>query len=460
MSEALEDKQKLLKFINIFAIGGTENQFLLTASSIDPARFELHVACLQRRGALLERVESLRCPLVEYPITSLYKWSTLRQQIKLARYLRWNGIGIVHTYNFYPNVFGIPAARLAGVPHIVASIRDTGAYLNPLQAKAQKIACMMADSIVANADAVRSWLVSQGHSPKKIRVIRNGVDFSRFAARLRVPRLHREFGLPDRVPLIAVVARLSRVKGIDDFVRAASGVASQFPEARFVVFGDTSHSGDPWETAYADELRQLAASLGIADRLFFAGYRTDVAELLPEITLSVLPSHTEGLPNAILESMAAGVPVVATNVGGVPELIEDGVCGLLVPPHDPRALSSAICRLLTDPVLANGLAAAAKRSVRERFSVERMVRETEELYASLTRRKSRPSAAASLRAEASERARSERALIAPAAASLRAEASERARSERALIEDASAGGTNAGGGAPPPSEKEGRHEHH
>jgi glycosyltransferase involved in cell wall biosynthesis len=319
---------------------------------------------------------------VEYPITSLYKWSTLCQQIKLARYLRWNGISIVHTYNFYPNVFGIPAARLAGVPHIVASIRDTGAYLNPLQAKAQRIACMMADSIIANADAVRSWLESQGHPPEKIRVIRNGVDLTRFAAQLGVPRLHREFGLSDRAPLIAVLARLSRVKGIDDFVRAASGVASRFPEARFVVFGDSSHTGDPLELAYADELRQLAATLGIGDRLFFAGYRTDVAELLPEISLSVLPSHTEGLPNAILESMAAGVPVVATNVGGVPELIENGVNGLLVPPHDPRALSAAICRLLADPALAAGMATAAKRDARERFSVERMVRETEELYAS------------------------------------------------------------------------------
>jgi glycosyltransferase involved in cell wall biosynthesis len=414
MSSGPEQKQKLLKFINIFAIGGTENQFLLTASSLDPARFELHVACLQRRGALLERVESLGCPLVEYPITSLYKWSTLQQQMKLARYLRWNRIGIVHTYNFYPNVFGIPAAWLAGVPRIVASIRDTGAYLNPLQAKAQRIACMMADSIVANADAVRSWLESQGHPPEKIRVIRNGVDFSRFAALPGAPRLRREFGLPDGVPIIAVLARLSRVKGIDDFVRAASGVASQFPDARFLVFGDSSHTGDPSEATYADELRQLAATLGIAGRLLFAGYRTDVAELLPEITVSVLPSHTEGLPNAILESMAAGVPVVATNVGGVPELIDDGVTGLLVPPRDPRALSSAICRLLGDPALAHGLASAAKRSVRECFSLERMLRETEELYASLTRERTRkpehgaPPTPASLRAEA--RARRERAL--------------------------------------------------
>jgi glycosyltransferase involved in cell wall biosynthesis len=435
------DRRKLLKFINLLAIGGTEHQFLLTASSLDPDRFELHLACLQRRGALLKRVEELGCPLVEYPITSLYKWSTVRQQMRLARYLRRNGISIVHTYNFYPNVFGIPAARLAGVPHVVASIRDTGAYLNPLQAKAQRVACMMADSIVANAEAVRSWLVSQGHPPRKIRVIRNGVDLSRFAARTTEPRLHREFGISDRVPLIAVVARLSRVKGIDDFVRAASAVASRFSDARFVVFGDSRKTGDPTESTYADELRQLAASLGIGDRLLFTGYRTDVAELLPELTLSVLPSHTEGLPNAILESMAAGVPVVASNVGGIPELIDDGVTGLLVPPRDPRALSAAICRLLSEPAFAAGLASAAVRAARERFSVERMVRETEELYASFSRRKS---------------PQPERS-VTPAAASLRAEASERARSERALSEEASTGGTSAGGGAPAHYEKKGRH---
>lgn len=383
---SLEEKRKLLKFINIFAIGGTEKQFLLTAESLDRSRFELHLACLQRRGQLLDRVNRLGAPLVEYPITSFYNWRTARQQLRLAGYLRRNGIGIVHTYNFYPNVFGIPAAKLARVPRIVASVRDTGAYLNPLQARAQKVVCGVADAIVANADAVRRWLIDQGHPAEKITVIRNGIDTARFASLENRGRLHRELGLPDGAPLVAVVARLSPVKGIDDFVRAASRLAGEFTEARFVLFGSRQNREEP-EFVYAGEMHRLACELGIGDRVFFAGCRADIAELLPELAISVLPSHTEGLPNAVLESMAAGVAVVATNVGGIPEVIEHEVTGLLVPPHDPEALAAAISRLLKNRALAASLAAEAKRAAQERFSVGRMVRETENLYTRVKPRK-------------------------------------------------------------------------
>jgi glycosyltransferase involved in cell wall biosynthesis len=384
-----EEKRKLLKFINVFAIGGTELQFLLMAESLDPARFDLHVACLHRHGPLLDRIERLGVPLEEYPIQSLYKPTTFRQQFRLARYLRRNRIRIVHTYNFYPNVFGIPAARLAGVSRIVASVRDTGAYLNPLQARVQSLVCSAADAIVANAEAVRRWLIEQGHAPGKIAVIRNGIDLSRFESVENRGRLHAELGVGAEAPLVAVVARLSPVKGIDDFVRAASVVATRVPEARFVLFGNRMSRGqyrrEP-EYLYAEKMHRLACELGIGSRVFFAGCRTDVTELLPELAVSVLPSHTEGLPNAVLESMAAGVPVVATNVGGVPELITHESTGLLVPPRDPGALASAISRILSDRALAASLAAEAARTVKERFSLGRMVRETEDLYTRLEAR--------------------------------------------------------------------------
>jgi glycosyltransferase involved in cell wall biosynthesis len=242
---------------------------------------------------------------------------------------------------------------------------------------------------VANASAVQRWLIDQGHPAEKITVIRNGVDVSRFEALPNEGRLHRELGLEGSVPIVAVVARLSPVKGIEDFVRAASAVAARFKAARFVLFGDRmppgEHRREP-ELLYAERMHRLACELGIGDRVFFAGCRADVAELLPELTVSVLPSHTEGLPNAVLESMAVGVPVVATSVGGVPEVITHESTGLLVPQRDPGALASAISRVLQDRALAVSLAAEAKRAAKERFSVSRMVRETEELYARVGRR--------------------------------------------------------------------------
>jgi glycosyltransferase involved in cell wall biosynthesis len=237
-----------------------------------------------------------------------------------------------------------------------------------------------------NAEAIRAWLVEEGFRAEKIVVIRNGIDVNRFLGRGDGARIRHELGLPAGVPLVAVLSRLHQLKGLEYFLEAAAEVGRRVPSARFLVVGDrmTVRGGEVVsENAYRAELEEYARRLGLEGRVAFTGFRLDVPELLSEVSVSVLPSLSEGLSNTILESMAAGVPVVATTVGGNPEAVDNGVTGLLVPPRDARALAGAIASLLENPGLSRGLGEAARRRVAERFSLDVMVRQTELLYQEL-----------------------------------------------------------------------------
>jgi glycosyltransferase involved in cell wall biosynthesis len=196
-------------------------------------------------------------------------------------------------------------------------------------------------------------------------------------------KLRRELGLPAGVPVVTVVSRLNRMKGLEQFLESAAAIRTRVPDARFLIVGKTSPNDRP----YLSVLTGLAERLGLSDCVVFAGLRTDVPQLLASDTVSVMPSLNEALSNVLLESMAAGVPVVATRVGGTPEAIEHGVNGLLVPAADPGALANAICHLLAEPEMARRLGRAARESINERFSIDRMVSATEELYLSLLDRR-------------------------------------------------------------------------
>ena len=381
------DRIRLLKFVNILAIGGTERQAVRLAQALDPSSFELHIACLRRAGHFLEAIQRLQVPLAEYRIHSLYKPKTFHAQWKFVEYLKRNRIQIVHTYGFYPNVFAIPAARLARTPVVVASIRDLGNLGTPMQERVQKVICRLADCVVVNAEAIRQRLIAEGYTPEKIAVIRNGIVVPESGTRPGGPGLRQGLGLSPHGPVIAVLCVLRRLKGIEYFLAAATSVSRRFPEAHFLVVGDSVHKENGREvvgdSGYRKELEDYARRLGLDGRVTFMGFRLDVPELLSEVTVSVLPTLSEGLSNTLLESVAAGVPVVATRVGGNPEVVQDGVTGLLVPPRDAGALADAICRLLADPDLASRFAQAGRRRLAERFSLDRMVNETERLYLTL-----------------------------------------------------------------------------
>jgi glycosyltransferase involved in cell wall biosynthesis len=364
----------VLTFLSNFLIGGTERQVVNLVKNHDRSRFDVHLACFRRAGPLLHEVDNSDVALSEYPITTLPSLKTLAQQARFVRYLRAHRIRVVHSFGFYANIFAIPAARIAGVALVVASIRDTGDHLTRAQKALQKSVCRAADHVLVNAQAVRDVLVTGGYDPKRITIIRNGIDVGRFSDRPSDPTVRPSLGLPGAGPLVAVFARLNRLKGLEYFLDAAALLRDRFEEARFLIVGDSISS------EYREDLENRAQALGLGDRIVFAGFRSDVPLLLAEVTISVLPSLAEGLSNVVLEAMVAGVPVVATAVGGTTELIEDGVSGLLVPPRDAGALAEAIGGLLADPERGQRIGRAGRQAARERFSLQSTVEQTERLY--------------------------------------------------------------------------------
>jgi L-malate glycosyltransferase len=375
-------RNNILKFLTSFAVGGTERQFTYVTKSLDRSLFDVRVGCLVREGHFLREIEALKLDISEYRIHSLLGARTLRRQWGFARDLRRNRVRLVHAYGFYANVFSIPAARLAGCLTI-ASVRDTGVFSDRAKSKAllQKNVCRMAHRVIANSGAVRDWLVALGMNEDRIVVIPNGIDVIDVNDERRRPfdfPIRRQLAIAREAPMVAVVSRLNKKKGIEYFLEAAAVVRERFPEARFLIVG--SSGVDPH---YQPALESRARELNLSDSVIFTGERNDIPALLREIDLSVLPSLSEGLSNSLLEAMAARVPVVATNVGGNPEVVQDGRTGLLVPPSDAQALAQAIIRILESADLARRFGDAGYARVKNEFSLAATVRRTEELYREL-----------------------------------------------------------------------------
>jgi glycosyltransferase involved in cell wall biosynthesis len=375
---------KVLKFLTMFAVGGTERQFTYVTRSLDHTRFDVRVGCLSREGEFLKHIEALNVPIAEYPIRSLCSTGMLRRQWRFAHDLRRERVQIVHAYGFYPNVFCVPAARFGGC-RTIASVRDIGAFASHIKLRTlmQKTACLLADRVIANSTAVRDWLVGLGLSEKRIVTIPNGIALPEQRLRSNHFPIRQQFGIATDAPLIAVICRLNKNKGIEYFLQAATIVRKQFPKARFLIVG-----GSYFEPEYKPALERLAADMNLSDTVVFTGERNDIPDLLREIDISVLPSLSEGLSNSLLESMAAAVPVVATNVGGNPEIVHDGRTGLLVPPRNADALSVAIVRLLENPEMGRQFGSAGYERVKQNFSLGATVRRTEDLYLALLEERS------------------------------------------------------------------------
>jgi glycosyltransferase involved in cell wall biosynthesis len=378
------NKIRILKFLTHFGVGGTERQFLYTTAGLDRSRFDIHVGCLGQTGPFIKDLQALDVPIWEYPIRSLYGYHTLRSQVRFSRDIRREGIQIVHAYGFYPNVFAILPARLATNSLTIASVRDMGVFSDRHRLKtiSQALACRFADCIVANSQAVRRWLVAQGLGSYDIRVIPNGIAIPpKRDYRSNLP-IRYELNIDRTAPVIAVVGRLVRTKGLEFFLEAAADIAPRFPSVRFLIVGEARV-----EPQYRVELEKRAQELNLGGRVTFMGERRDVEQIMRETDISVLPSLSESFSNVLLESMANGLPIIATNVGGNPEIISDGVNGLLVPPQDSASLARAMAQLLEQPEAARRFGKAARETAAREYSLDCLLRRTTDLYITLLERR-------------------------------------------------------------------------
>jgi len=378
------DRIKVLKFLTHFGVGGTERQFLYIVGGLDRSRFDVKIGCLARMGPFAKQLDEMDVPMWEYPTKSLYSYGSLCAQARFVRDLRREGIQIVHAYGFYPNVFAILPASVATRCVTIASVRDLGVFSGSAEIKriTQAIACRFADCVVANSYAGREWLWKQGLRRHDIRVIPNGIAIPPERIHSDSCPIRTEFGIPPTAPLITVVGRLVRTKGIEVFLEAATAVARRFDSVRFLIVG-----GAVAEPEYLTELKKRADALNLAGRVIFTGQRDDVPQIMTETDISVLPSLSESFSNAVLESMAHGLPVIASNVGGNPEVISNGIDGILVRPEDPGALATEMIRLVEFPEIARRLGEAAREKVIREYALDRLLNRTEDLYVSLLERR-------------------------------------------------------------------------
>jgi glycosyltransferase involved in cell wall biosynthesis len=348
--------------INSLETGGTERQFVEIARSLRRDGLQVDLGCLQKKGPFLEGLGELH---VSELGGSLYGLQSIRSRWQLVGHLRKLEIAAAHAFDFYANLMLVPAAKLARVPVVIGSHRQLGDLLTPAKFHAQLMTFRWCDRVVCNSRAAADRLLQAGLPGHKLVVIGNGLPREAFAE--YAPVFERREG----ILRVGMIARMNAAyKNQAGFLRAAARLGDKFPNVEFLLIGDGP---------LRPELERQAVALGLQSRVRFLGDRRDIPAILASIDVSVVPSVSESLSNVMLESMAAGVPVVATAVGGNLELGGDGRV-LLVPPNDEEALAAGLERVLADEELRRGMSYRARQFALENFGVERIHQQYCELY--------------------------------------------------------------------------------
>ncbi|MDO9171858.1 MAG: glycosyltransferase [bacterium] len=350
--------------------GGAERQLVNYLLAADRDEFRHTAVCLQERGELAAVVEAAGIPVVRIPIRTRHAVGSLR---RFAGWLRDQDVAVVHAHMHDSALWGRLAGRWAGVPVLMTTEHGKELWKGPLRvAIDHHLSRWTARHIAVARDGMEIRIRRERFDPGKLILIPNGVPIpaepGNDAGRRRV---RAEFGLADDTPVLGTVGRVVEAKGYEHLLAALVALRETRPRLRWLAVGDGDRRSD---------LTARAAAAGLGDAVIWAGRRDDVNDLLAAMDVWVMSSVREGLPVALLEAMAACRPIVATNVGGIPDAVRDGSEGLLVPPADPAALAAAIAQLLADPTRAAGLAAAARRRAQADYGIGSVARRIEDVY--------------------------------------------------------------------------------
>jgi len=369
---------RILHAVDSLASGGTE---LVSAALIErtEGRFHHAVCSLRGSGPAANGVASLTVPMTFLGKRKGHDWGLALRIARLCRRLRPQ---VVHARN-WGTMDAVIGARLAGVPVVIQS--EHGRDLSDLDGlhrgriRVRRLLAPFIDMHVVVSMHLQRWLLERVRvRPEKVRIVRNGVDATRFKPLLQRDRLRDQYGYGATDLVFGAVGRLTPVKDYGSLLEGFDMVSRRQPESRLILVGDGS------ERSFLEE---QARRRGLADRVRLVGYRDDVAQWLGIMDVFVHPSLMEGMSNAVLEAMAVALPVVATAVGGTPEIVEHGLTGLLVPPATPSALSDAMMSYCgSEPTrIAHG--AAGRERVERRYPLTKMIAGyTEVYYEALARR--------------------------------------------------------------------------
>ncbi len=350
---------------------GTENQLIALIHGMDASRFEIFVFCIED-GEPLQRLAPRATPLV-FPMTNVLSMGTVRQICRLHREINRLRIDIVHTFMVRPAILGVAATWRSRCKVVLTSRRNMGHWYTPSYLRMFRMLNRFTSRVVANSEAAKQAAVNiEGLDPSRVDVQYNGVNLRAFSGagdRSSTDRL----GIPSQARIVGIVANYRAVKDLPMFLRAAALIAAQHADVAFLLVG---------KGPLRQRLAELAEQLGIGQKVFFTDGIGSVSEYLPLMELGCLTSLNEGFSNAILEYMAAGLAVVATDVGGNREAVTDGVTGFLTPAGDEYSFARQVNTLLENDQMRKSMGERGRARCLEEFSMDACARRFENYYES------------------------------------------------------------------------------
>jgi glycosyltransferase involved in cell wall biosynthesis len=377
----MNSRIKIVYVITSTGVGGAEKILYYTVTGLDSTKYSISLCSLKERGEIAKELE--KCGVQIHCLRMVNKegvigWlSSIITLFRLFSYLRKLRPTIVHSFLFRANILARIAGYLTGVPIIISSIRVMGGekeFFHFLE----RMTSFVVDRYVTVSESVKGYIIQKSKIPvEKVSVIYNGVNIKNCDS-LQVQNVKLSFSREAGNIILMTVGRLHKQKGHYYLIHAISKVKKEVLKIRLLIIGEGEEEKN---------LKNLVKSLDLTDQIIFTGLKYDVENILPIAELFILPSLWEGMPNAVLEAMATGKPVVATEVGGIPELVIHGETGLLVPPKDSDALASAIIDLLQDKLKAKKMGEVGRIRVEEHFNISKTVEKTESLYQELLKEK-------------------------------------------------------------------------
>lgn len=371
-----KEKINVIHLVEELTIGGLEKILTTIVLNLNKEKYNVSVWCLKEGGFFADELIKAG---IEVKILHIFTSRNPLSVYKVYKLFKSRKFDIIHTHAYSAGTIGRISAFLAGVPVIISHNQNIYDYYNKYYRFVEWFLSRVTDGIICVSDEVRKYTHEiQGIDSKRLVTIYNGIDTICAVHKKDTYDLRNELGIPRDNIVIGTIAQFSEKKGLGYLIRSASLLLERKKDVNFLLVGDGAIRG---------ELKQLCLNLKMEGKVIFAGERRDIPEILSLIDIFVLPSIREGLPLALLEAMACGRPVIATNVGGVPEVIRDGINGILVRPKDPEALCCAMERLLHDEGEMAEMGGEGRKLCEKYFNSRVMVAKIENLYDTLVERK-------------------------------------------------------------------------
>jgi len=384
MNDENRAADKRVKVLYVFAalpVGGAEEVLVTEVEGLDKTRFDPLVCVLSEKGPVGERIENRG-----FPVVALHRMKHHRFDHRiirdLYRLIKTEKVDVVHTHLYDGNKYGRLAAGLARVPALISHYHNVYSRRRIKVHLINQLLSFLNDRILAVSQAVKESVVRYDRiSPGKIEVLYNGIDPSKFKKDFKGSEVRQEFGVKPEDFLIGVVARLEEQKGHRYLFRALRQLIPDFPQIKVLIVGDGT---------LRPVLEVQVMEMGLSERVLFGGTRKDVPEILAVLDLFVLPSLWEGFSLALLEALAMGTPIIATAVGGAPEVIRSGHDGLLIPPAEESSLAAAVREAILDPRKYGEMGRKGKETVGRKFTVAHHLTRLQDLYLEVLAQKGLP----------------------------------------------------------------------